>query len=100
MASHFLAGRLLSASFLDPHFSRASTENLPGPNTTTIRALSRNGNGSAFTNLSESLKMPDTASKSAVRKETIIEDRTRRAKGRETKRMTKTNLTKYLSALM
>src|SRR5262249_32877975 len=45
----------------------ASIENTPGPNTRTIRAVSRNGNGSALTNLSGSLKMFDTASKSAAR---------------------------------
>jgi hypothetical protein len=45
----------------------ASIENKPGPNTRTITAVSRNGNGSALTNLSGSLMMLDTASKSAAR---------------------------------
>ena len=48
-------------------FISASIESKPGPNRRMIRAVNRNGNGSALTNLSGSLKMLDIASKSAAR---------------------------------
>src|ERR1700747_287653 len=57
-------------------FSRASSENLPGPNKRTITAVTRNGNGSAFTNLSGSLNMFDMASKSAVKQAAKTFERT------------------------
>src|ERR1700736_2600162 len=54
-------------------FNSASIENKPGPNANTINAVSRKRNGSAFTNLSGSLKMLFTASGSPVTSATHIE---------------------------
>ena len=45
----------------------ASIENLPGPKTRMITAQMKYGNGSAFTNLSGSLKKLVTASRSGMR---------------------------------
>src|SRR5215469_14782970 len=78
----------------------ASIDNLPGPKTSTINAASQNGNGSAFTNLSGSLKMLDAAGKSAVRYATVIERKISNAMGREAKPTIKSNPPMHSSVLI